>query len=330
MNDTLLTALALIPALVIAIVFHEVAHGWTALMLGDPTARERRRLSLNPIRHVDPFGTLILPGLLALTGAPVFGWAKPVPVSKDRLDNPRFGMMAVAIAGPATNLVLATLGAVALGLLTRSIGGTAPGLPEFAVSALYLFILINVFLALFNLLPVPPFDGSHIVEGLLPRSAARVYARLRPFGFLLIVLLLLVIPWFFPGLGVVQRFVLPPVLWAQDKYLVSAQAGEGPDVFRAEIMWVAQFAELGLLREVTYFITDEDRADFLPNTLASADYDGDLWGLPQVTDCLALLYNRAMFEAAGVAPPAASDPGPTRSSPSRRVSTAYAPRSGSK
>ena len=237
MNETLLTALALIPALVIAIVFHEVAHGWTALALGDPTAKERKRLSLNPIRHVDPIGTLVVPGALALSGLPVFGWAKPVPVIQQRLNNPRFGMMAVAAAGPGTNLVLAAVGAVllslaiqwltptaseALGVLSLLSEGYSPNIatgPGFVVFALYFFILINVFLALFNLLPVPPFDGSHIVEGLLPRSAARLYARLRPFGFLLIVLLLLVIPWFFPGLGVVQRFVLPPVLWAQDKYL---------------------------------------------------------------------------------------------------------------
>jgi Zn-dependent protease len=219
MNDTLLTALALIPALVIAIVFHEVAHGWVALMLGDPTAKERNRLSLNPIRHVDPFGTLILPGLLALTGAPVFGWAKPVPVIKQRLNNPRFGMMAVAAAGPATNLVLAALGAVVLGLLARSTGADTAGLPGFAGAALYLFVLINVFLALFNLLPVPPFDGSHIIEGLLPERAARVYERLRPFGFPLMFLLLLVIPWLFPGLGIVERVVAPPVEWLEGQFL---------------------------------------------------------------------------------------------------------------
>src|SRR5688500_2901668 len=112
MNDTLLTALALIPALVIAIVFHEVAHGWVALALGDPTAKERKRLTLNPIRHVDPVGTLLVPGALTLAGLPAFGWAKPVPVNKRRLKNPRFGMMAVAIAGPATNIVLAAVAAV--------------------------------------------------------------------------------------------------------------------------------------------------------------------------------------------------------------------------
>src|SRR5690606_41220717 len=103
MDGTLLMALALIPALIIAIVFHEVAHGWTALMLGDPTAKERKRLSLNPIRHVDPLGTLLVPGGLLLAGLPAFGWAKPVPVIKSRLNNPRFGMMAVAAAGPGTN-----------------------------------------------------------------------------------------------------------------------------------------------------------------------------------------------------------------------------------
>src|SRR5512139_681744 len=103
MNETVLQVIALVPALVFAIVFHEVAHGWVANLLGDPTAKERRRLSLNPIRHVDPFGTLILPGMLALSGLPVFGWARPVPVVKQRLRNPRFGMMAVAAAGPATN-----------------------------------------------------------------------------------------------------------------------------------------------------------------------------------------------------------------------------------
>ena len=180
MNDSLFTALALIPALVFAIVFHEVAHGWTALALGDPTAKEQRRLSLNPIRHVDLFGTLILPGMLALSGAPVFGWAKPVPVNQRRLDNPRYGMMAVAVAGPLTNLLLAAVAAVLLGLLIPSgsaLGYSdagmpmifgADGTPSLPGSGLLFFMLINIFLAIFNLLPIPPFDGSHIVEGLLP------------------------------------------------------------------------------------------------------------------------------------------------------------------
>src|SRR5262245_12823214 len=205
MNETLLIALAMIPALVIAIVFHEVAHGWTALMLGDPTAKERKRLSLNPLRHVDPFGTLILPGLLILSGLPAFGWAKPVPVIKQRLNNPRFGMMAVAAAGPATNIVLATFGAIVLGLVARTFGAQPSAIEAVAVTSLSLFIAINVFLALFNLLPIPPFDGSHIVEGLLPERAGRVYEKLRPFGFPLMFLVLLVLPWLFPGLGIVER-----------------------------------------------------------------------------------------------------------------------------
>jgi Zn-dependent protease len=219
MTETLLLALVLLPGLVIAIVFHEVAHGWVALMLGDPTAKERRRLTLNPLRHVDPVGTVLLPGGLALAGLPVFGWAKPVPVNKERLDNPRFGMMAVAAAGPGTNLLLAAVAAIALGLIAGAVTVEPDGAALLAISALQYFLLINIFLALFNLLPIPPFDGSHIVEGLLPARAARVYERLRPFGIGLLFLLLLVIPWLFPGLGVVENLVLPPVEWLRQKYV---------------------------------------------------------------------------------------------------------------
>ncbi len=229
MTNTLYEIATIIIPLVLAIVFHEVAHGWAALALGDPTAKERRRLSLNPIRHVDPIGTLVLPGMLKLIGAPVFGWAKPVPVDKERLRNPRFGMMAVAAAGPGTNFVLAALAAVALGLLVRGVEiGTTPGaVTQFAVANLNNFIMINIFLAMFNLLPVPPFDGSHIVEGLLPRRAAEVFERLRPLGFPLLLILLLVIPWLFPQAGIVERLVLPPVQWAGAQYygLVEAVAG---------------------------------------------------------------------------------------------------------
>jgi Zn-dependent protease len=225
MQDTLLQAAALIVPLIIAIVFHEVAHGWVALALGDPTAREQRRLTLNPLRHVDPMGTVVIPGMLALASLPTFGWAKPVPVNQRRLRNPRYGMMAVAAAGPLTNFVLAAIGAVMLGLLARS--GGSGDVVGFVVLNLRNFILINLFLALFNLLPIPPFDGSHIVEGLLPRRAARSYARLRPYGFPLLFLLLLVVPYFWPHLGVVERFVLPPVGWAADQYDALARAVAG-------------------------------------------------------------------------------------------------------
>ena len=223
MSDTLQLALILIPCLIIAIVFHEVAHGWAALALGDPTAKEKRRLTLNPIRHVDPVGTLLVPGALALAGAPVFGWAKPVPVNYSRLNNPRFGMMAVAAAGPATNIVLATIGALALGLLA----------PQLAISqgmlgqALFYFILINIFIATFNLLPIPPFDGSHIVEGALPRRWARAYERLRPYGMLLF-FGLIALTWFAPEWGVLERTIGPVVEWVLGQFLkLSALVADG-------------------------------------------------------------------------------------------------------
>lgn len=225
MQQTLLQAAALIVPLIVAIVFHEVAHGWVARMLGDPTAYERKRLSLNPLRHVDPLGTIVVPGMLALASLPTFGWAKPVPVDYRRLRNRRLGMMAVAAAGPLTNLVLATLGAVALGLFART--GGEGGVTSFIVLSLTSFVFINVSLALFNLLPIPPFDGSHILEGLLPRRAARAYERLRPIGFPLIFVLLVVVPYVWPSAGLMRNVVLPPVLWTLDHYdaLVRAVAG---------------------------------------------------------------------------------------------------------
>jgi len=228
MTDTIIEILALVPALVLAIVFHEVAHGYVAKLLGDPTASERGRLSLNPIRHVDPVGTLLVPGALAFFGGPVFGWAKPVPVNAKRLRNPRYGMMAVAAAGPGSNLILAAIGAILIGLLYRTAGS-----PDeigvfgyFLYAALTYFLSINVFLALFNLLPIPPFDGSHIVEGLLPRSAAEVWAKLRQVGMFLFILLI-AITWAFPNSGVIETVVMPPVQWALNHYytLVAWAAG---------------------------------------------------------------------------------------------------------
>jgi Zn-dependent protease len=229
MNDTIYQAAALIIPLVIAIVFHEVAHGFVAKLLGDPTAHQMKRLSLNPIRHVDPIGTIVLPGILAMIKAPVFGWAKPVPVIKERLRNPRFGMMAVAIAGPGSNLVLAAVGAVLLGLLSRSISG-APvegSLVHFALLNLFNFLSINIFLALFNLLPIPPFDGSHIVEGLLPRSLVPAFDSLRRYGFFLVLVLIVVLPQLIPGFDPVGKIVVPPVQWLTEQYLVLAKAVAG-------------------------------------------------------------------------------------------------------
>lgn len=230
MTNPFYDALALIIPLVLAIVFHEVAHGWTARALGDPTAAEMKRLSLNPLRHVDPVGTVILPGFLALIKAPVFGWAKPVPVNKWQLRNPRVGMMLVAAAGPAMNLVMAAVGAVLLGLLLRPYGG---GLHEptqlvvFIAENLKNFLAINIFLALFNLLPIPPFDGSHIMEGLLPRSLAGAYGSLRRYGFLLILVVLVVLPTLIPGFDLVGRVVGPPFTWLSQHYVALAEMFAG-------------------------------------------------------------------------------------------------------
>ncbi len=229
MNETLFQAAALIVPLVIAIVFHEVAHGWTARALGDPTAAQMKRLSLNPFRHVDPVGTILVPGALALAKGPIMGWAKPVPVVKERLRNPRRDMMIVAAAGPGSNLVLAAVGAILLGLV---MGGyqalQEPSLvARFVALNLFNFITINVFLALFNLLPIPPFDGSHIVEGLLPERAAAQYERLRPLGFPIILLLIVVLPWLVPGFDPVGKLVVPPVQWLTGQYMALAAVFAG-------------------------------------------------------------------------------------------------------
>ena len=212
MSTTVYAALTLIVPLVLAIVFHEVAHGLMARAMGDPTAAERRRLSLNPLRHVDPVGTVVVPGLLALANLPVFGWAKPVPVIAARMRNPRLGMMLTAAAGPGMNLLMALVSAVLIGLLVRV--QAAPQDPSvvirFVAANLVNFIQINTFLAIFNLLPVPPFDGSHIVEGLLPRPLAMHYARIRKFGFMLMLIVLVVLPTVIPGLDLVGRWIDPP------------------------------------------------------------------------------------------------------------------------
>ncbi|MBX7526137.1 site-2 protease family protein [Qipengyuania vesicularis] len=212
MLDTLTLALILIPCLIVAIVFHEVAHGWTALALGDTTARDLGRLTFNPIKHVDPVGTLLVPGALALMGGPVFGWAKPVPVNQHRLDNPRYGMMAVAAAGPGMNILLSLVGAVIFGLMAGLATNWGAGMPDWLSTAFLYFILINAFLALFNMLPIPPFDGSHIVGGLMPRRWAKHWQKLQAMGMLLL-FVLIAATWAFPDAQWIQNTVYPAVSW---------------------------------------------------------------------------------------------------------------------
>jgi Zn-dependent protease len=211
----------LIP-LIIAIVFHEVSHGWVANALGDPTARLRGRLSFNPIKHVDPFGTLLLPMVLAVSGAPVFGWAKPVPVIAGRLRNPRWHMVLVALAGPGMNFLLAFVAAIIFATL---VAASPQGLAwAFVAQNLLNFMVINVFLAIFNLIPLPPFDGGQVVQGLLPRPLAVHYAKLSRFGFPLLILLLLVVPMLFPSANIVERAVAPPVNWIVRALLPNSMA----------------------------------------------------------------------------------------------------------
>jgi Zn-dependent protease len=167
--------------LLFSVIFHEVAHGYVALLNGDPTAKIMGRITLNPGPHIDPVGTIILPLLLLMTHAGIlFGWAKPVPVNPLNYRKYRWGEFAVSAAGPVSNLVLAGL----FSILVR-LGLNNPGLMQMA----FFGVSINIFLALFNLIPIPPLDGSHIMALVLPRELARLYAYLQPVGFILILIL---------------------------------------------------------------------------------------------------------------------------------------------
>lgn len=185
--------------LVFSLTVHESAHAWAADRLGDPTARSLGRVSLNPIVHVDPIGTLLFPLLGMFTGAPIIGWAKPVPVATWRFDRPRRDYLMVAAAGPFSNLAMAFVAALALRIL-HSVAATARFAPAETAGAgvvvplarlAWTALEINLLLAIFNMLPIPPLDGSSVLAGLLPERAAAVLDRLRPYGFLLLYALLL-------------------------------------------------------------------------------------------------------------------------------------------
>jgi Zn-dependent protease len=195
-NIVLQIAVAVIP-IVLAITLHEAAHGYAALAMGDDTAKKAGRLSLNPLRHIDRVGTVLLPGFLLIFQLLtihrvmfMFGWAKPVPVAAWRFRHPRQGMMVVAAAGPAMNFFLAWLAAILLHVsgyrLEDRIGLTA----QFILD----FIVINLVLGLFNLLPIPPLDGGRIMVGLLPLRLAQSWARLERFGIVLVLLIIFLLP----------------------------------------------------------------------------------------------------------------------------------------
>ena len=213
-NLILQLALAVIPA-ILAITLHEAAHGYAALALGDDTAKKAGRISLNPLVHIDRFGTIVLPGLLLITQlltigrvAFMFGWAKPVPVAAWKFRHPRQGMMVVAAAGPAMNFALAWIGAVLLPR-PRVFYPGALGYLDAAMSYhpvigtfLFYFILSNLVLGLFNLIPIPPLDGGRIVVGLLPAWLAKKWARLEALGIVLVLLVVFLLPAMLADFGI--------------------------------------------------------------------------------------------------------------------------------
>lgn len=189
-----------------AITVHEAAHGWAAFKLGDPTAQIMGRITINPIAHIDPIGTVLLPVLLVIMRAPPFGWAKPVPVNPLNFRNPRRDNLLVSAAGPMSNFAVASAAMIILLFLKTAspnvnyflrsylsgYGGLSSGFHPLEGLSIILFytIFLNIFLAVFNLIPIPPLDGSGIIMGLISEEAARKYDRIRPFGFIIVLALL--------------------------------------------------------------------------------------------------------------------------------------------
>lgn len=189
----LLVASVWVVPVLLAVTLHEAAHGWAAWKLGDDTAKSMGRVTFNPIRHIDPFGTVLLPAMLLYVsgGAMMFGFAKPVPVNFRRLGRPRRDMVLVAAAGPATNLALAVASALLIHLAVE-----IPGLTGLWIeSNLENSLIINVLLCVFNLIPLPPLDGGRIAVGLLPPGLARPLARLERAGILIVLAAVFVLPW---------------------------------------------------------------------------------------------------------------------------------------
>ena len=198
-----------IPVL-LAVTLHEAAHGYVALHYGDQTALRAGRISLNPLRHVDPFGTVILPGILILSGSPfLFGYAKPVPVNFNNLRNPRQDMVSVAIAGPLTNIFLALVSAMAFHLLPFFSEAWAAPIAQ----GLKMSLILNVTLALFNMIPLPPLDGGRVAVGLLPDILAEPLAKLERFGMIILFSMLIIVPYVTHKMG----NTISPFSWLLEK-----------------------------------------------------------------------------------------------------------------
>jgi Zn-dependent protease len=197
--DALYTASTWVIPLVIAITFHEAAHGYVARLCGDDTAWRLGRVTFNPLKHIDPFGTVLLPALLLLMRSPIlFGYAKPVPVNFQALRNPRRDAILVAAAGPAMNLALATVAALAFHVLILLPDAARPWVAENLKNTL----IINVLLAIFNLLPLPPLDGGRIAVGVLPEALAKLLASLEPYGLMILIVVLFILPLLGAQLGI--------------------------------------------------------------------------------------------------------------------------------
>ena len=189
--------------LIVAVILHEISHGVVALWFGDHTAKEAGRLTLNPVPHIDPFSSIILPAMGALTGIPILAWAKPVPVNPNRMRNPRRDLVFVSLAGPATNLLLMTAAALAARAAYENTSpvATYDQLP-LGIRVLFSFAVVNLFLGLFNLLPIPPLDGSALLERALPAHWLPNWHKFRPYGFLLLFVLVF-------STGAVSKFLDP-------------------------------------------------------------------------------------------------------------------------